>query len=67
MKQRKPYLVSMGEEALGPVKAQCPSVGEYQAMEVGVDEWVEEHPHRSRVMEDGIGGLGWGNQERGYI
>jgi hypothetical protein len=57
----------MGEEALGPVKAQCPSVGEYQAMEVGVDEWVEEHPHRSRVMEDGIGGLGWGNQERGYI
>ena len=23
-----PYLASMGGEALGPVKAQCPSVGE---------------------------------------
>jgi hypothetical protein len=26
----------MGEEALGPVKALCPSIGECQAQEVGV-------------------------------
>ena len=24
--------------------------------EVGVGEWVEEHPHRSRVRRDGMGG-----------
>jgi hypothetical protein len=38
----------MGGEVLGPVKAQCPSVGECQGREVGVGGWVEEHPHRSR-------------------
>jgi len=31
-----PYLASMGEEALGPVKAQCPIVGEYQGSKVGL-------------------------------
>ena len=31
-----PYAASMGGEALGPVKAQCPSVGESQEGEVGV-------------------------------
>jgi hypothetical protein len=29
----------MGAEALGPVKAQFPSVGECQGSEVGVGEW----------------------------
>ena len=24
--------------------------------EVGLGQWVEEHPHRSRRREDGIGG-----------
>jgi len=34
----------MGREALGPVKAQCLSVGEYQGREVGRSgkEWVGE-------------------------
>jgi hypothetical protein len=30
----------MGGEAFGPVKALCPSVGEYQGQEVGVGELV---------------------------
>jgi hypothetical protein len=45
------WRASMGGEALGPMKAQCPSVGECQDGEVGVGRWVGEHPHRSR---------GWG-------
>ena len=28
-----------------------------EGREVGVDRWVEEHPHRSRGREDGIGGF----------
>jgi hypothetical protein len=31
-----------------------------EGREVGVGEWVEEHPHSSRGREDGIGGLGGG-------
>jgi hypothetical protein len=30
----------MGGEALGPMKAQCPSVGEYQDREAGVGRLV---------------------------
>jgi len=45
----------MGGQALGPVKAQCPSVREGQGIEAGVGEWVGEHPHRSRG-----GGTGYG-------
>jgi hypothetical protein len=44
-------------EALGQVTTECPRVGECQVDEVGVGGWVEEHPHRSRGREDGIGGL----------
>ena len=44
----------MGGEALGPGKAQCPSVGECQGREVGVGGWVEK-PHRSRGRGDGMG------------
>jgi hypothetical protein len=29
-------LASLGKEFLGPVEAQCPSIGEYQDGEVGV-------------------------------
>jgi hypothetical protein len=59
-----PCWASMGGEALGPVKAQCPSVGECQGGEVGVGEWLEEHPHRRRGREDGTGSF-WGrDQER---
>ena len=45
----------MGGEALGPVKALDPSVGECEGGEAGVGEWVGEHPHRSRGRWDGIG------------
>jgi hypothetical protein len=45
----------MGREALGPVKALCPSVGEREDVEVGVGRQVGEHPHRSRGRRDGIG------------
>jgi hypothetical protein len=44
-----PYLSSMGEEALGPVKAVCPSVGDCQGQEAGVGELV------SRVSGMGMG------------
>ena len=49
----------MGGEALGPVKAQCPSVGECQDREVGVGGLV------SRGREDGIGGFQREKEERG--
>jgi hypothetical protein len=58
-----PCHASMGGEALGPMKALCPSVWELRGRRwVGgwVGGWVEEHPHRSRGREDGIEGLGWG-------
>ena len=38
----------MGGEALGPVKALCPSIGECQGREVGVGGWMEAHPHRNK-------------------
>ena len=49
----------MGGEALDPVKALCPIVGECQDREVGVGGLV------SRGREDGIGGFRRENQERG--
>jgi hypothetical protein len=54
---------SMGEEAVGPVEAQCTSVGECEGGEVGVGGWVGEHPHRSRGRRNGMGV--WGDRERG--
>jgi hypothetical protein len=59
-----PYWASVAEEALGPVKAQCPSVGECKSREAGVCEWVREHPHRSRGREHGLKGFLVGNQEK---
>ena len=45
------YLASMGGEALGSVKARCPSVGNTRVVRW---EWVGgEHPHRSREREMG--------------
>ena len=49
----------MGGEALGPVKAPCPIIGECQDQEAEVGGLV------SRGREDGIGGFQKGNQERG--
>ena len=37
------------------MKALCPSVGECQSGEAGVGRWVEEHCHRSRWREAGMG------------
>jgi hypothetical protein len=55
------YLASMGGETLGPVKASCPSLGEFEGGDirvggcvgVWVGGWVGEHPHRTsgRGME----------------
>jgi hypothetical protein len=33
--------------------------------EVGVGRWVEEHPHRSREREGGLGDLGTGGTRKG--
>jgi hypothetical protein len=49
----------MGGEALGPVRAGYPSVGEYQIMEAGVGGLV------SRRRGDGRGSFWRGNQEKG--
>jgi hypothetical protein len=48
----------MGGEALGPEKAQCPSVGECQDREAGAGGLV------SRGKGDGMEGFQRGNQER---
>jgi hypothetical protein len=37
----------MGGEALGPVEARCPNIGECCDSETGVGEWVWDLPHRS--------------------
>ena len=53
------YLVSLGAEALGPVKARC--VGECQGGEVGVSQWVW-----CTLIEAGGGGRGgWGGVAEG--
>jgi hypothetical protein len=52
-----PSRSSMGGEALGPVKARCPSVVECQGQEVGVGG--------SRRKREGIGSFQRGNQEKG--
>jgi hypothetical protein len=55
----------MGEEVVGPVKAPCPSIWEWQDRVSGVIGRVWEHPPRSREREDWIGGFQRGNWERG--
>jgi hypothetical protein len=55
-----PCWASMGEEAFGPVKAQCPSVGECEGREARGSGWVGEHPHRNRERVYGTGGSGGG-------
>jgi hypothetical protein len=50
----------MGEEALGSVKVQFPSVGEYESGEAGMDGWLAEHPQRIRGRWNGIENFrGW--------
>jgi hypothetical protein len=56
----------MGGEILGPMKAQwMPQCRGIKGEEVGVGGWVEEHPHKSRGREHGIGGFQRGDLERG--
>ena len=50
--EKCPCRASMGGEALGPVKARCPSVGECQGQEAGGGGWVGEHPHRNMGKRD---------------
>jgi hypothetical protein len=45
----------VGGETLGPVKAQCPSVGECQSREAGMDGWLGEHSHRTTGRGRGYG------------
>jgi hypothetical protein len=47
----------MGGEAFGPVKVLCPSIGEFQGQEAGVDGLVS----RGIVEGTGIGGFEMGN------
>ena len=54
----------MGKEALGPVKAQCPSVGECHGRKEGVGGWMGEHPHKVMERGDGIRGFKRGGLER---
>jgi hypothetical protein len=53
----------MGGEALGPVKARCPSVWECQDGE-GSSGWVGAQAHRSWGRDDGIRSFWRGNRER---
>jgi hypothetical protein len=44
---------TMGEAAVGPVKAPCPSVGECQGRVAGVGGWLKEHLHRAGAGRTG--------------
>jgi hypothetical protein len=57
----------MKREALGLVKARCPSVRECQGGEAGVGVWVKEHPHRSKGRGYAIGDFLKGNCEKDNI
>ena len=48
----------MGREVLGPVRALCPSVGDFQGQEVGVSGLV------SRGRWEGIERVGFGGETR---
>ena len=49
-----PCWTSIAEKAIGPGKAWCPSVPEYQVGETGVRGWLREHYNWIRGREDGI-------------
>ena len=65
----RPCQSSVGGKALGPVKVPCPSVGEFQSQESGVNGLLNrergERGNRKRKKEEGIGGFQKGNQEMG--
>jgi hypothetical protein len=51
-------LVINGRDALGPVKAQCSSVGECQGQEVGVDGLVSRGRGEEMGVSEGKPGKG---------
>ena len=51
----------MGGEALGPVKAQCLSAGEFKHGKAGMGGRVGKHPHRSRNRGE-VMGASWGKE-----
>jgi hypothetical protein len=53
-----------GRRGLWSCDGSMPQCREIEGGEVGVGGWVEEHPHRSRGREDGIGGFQGRNQKR---
>jgi hypothetical protein len=48
----------IGGEALGPVKVLCPSIGECQGQEEGVDVWVSRGGGGDRGFSEGKPGKG---------
>ena len=55
----------MGREALGPVKAQCPSVGEFKSQGwEWVGGWVGSTLKEAGGLGNGMGGLGSGKGDR---
>ena len=59
-----PFWASARGETLSPIKAWCPSVGEFKGGEAGMSGWVGEHTHRSRGRGYGLRGLWGGGQKR---
>jgi hypothetical protein len=55
----------MGRVAIGPVKAQCPSVEECKGREAGVGGWENTIMETGRVDE--IGGFRWGTKKENNI
>ena len=49
------WWISIGREALGPMKVLCPSIGDCQGLNLGLGELV------SRERGEGIGGFQRGN------
>jgi hypothetical protein len=48
--RRQPCQLSMGGEAVGPVKVLCPSVGEWQGQEVGMGRFVSRSQGRGEEV-----------------
>jgi hypothetical protein len=59
-----PCQASMGGEALGSIKAWCPSVAKFEVGKAKVGGWVGEYHHRIRRRGNGIDGF-WGKTGKG--
>jgi hypothetical protein len=54
-----PCWASIGGKTLGPMKAQCPSVGKCQGGEAGVGGWVGGWMGVNTLIEAEGGAMGW--------